>query len=83
MEIGPEQSGGASAGIWGAGERGGSPFIPCLLDGEEIYSLFPSGGGLLSSEKMGVFTCCFVFNTFTRTRCAVARQQPGIEDFLS
>lgn len=26
----PERSGGGSAGIWGAGERGGSPFITCL-----------------------------------------------------
>jgi hypothetical protein len=37
----------------------------------------------LSSGKMGDFPCFFVFKTLTRTRRAVAGQQPGVEDFSS
>ena len=33
----PERSGGGSAGIWGAGERGGSPFAPASFMEQVIH----------------------------------------------
>ena len=39
--------------------------------------------GTLPGEKMGDFSRCFLFNTFTRTRRRVYRQSLAVEDFPS
>jgi hypothetical protein len=53
----PERSGGASAGIWGAGERGGQPLYPLLIS-VEARLIFDSQGltmhGMLSDAVASV-----------------------------